>query len=113
VWDADLRFAPAPASPGLNADHADAATGAAARGAWQHWSFRGDAWQRVRNAERQAYLKNAYRVLLTRARQGMVVVVPRGDPHDATRRPEWYDGTWAYLRGLGFDELDNAATTVP
>ena len=52
VWDADFRFKP--------------------RG-WEHWSFRGNGWQRIRSAERQRYLKNAYRVLLTRARQGMVV----------------------------------------
>ena len=47
------------------------------------------------------YLKNAYRVLLTRARQGMVIVVPEGDPSDPTRKPEMYDETYEYLRGLG------------
>jgi len=80
VWDADLRYSDA---------------------GWQHFSFVGTRWNRVRAAERQLYLKNAYRVLLTRARQGMVVVVPEGDPGDPTRSPEFYDGTFGYLRELG------------
>ena len=58
TWDADFRFT-----------HAG----------WQHWSFIGDHWNHIRKAERQVYLKNAYRVLMTRARQGMVIVVPAGD----------------------------------
>ena len=44
---------------------------------------------------------HAYRVLLTRARQGLVICVPPGDEGDATRQPEFYDGTFEYLRGLG------------
>jgi hypothetical protein len=68
---------------------------------WNHWSFRGDKWQRIRSSQRQAYLKNAYRVLLTRARQGMVIVVPQGDPEDPTRSPSYYDSTFEYLRSLG------------
>jgi hypothetical protein len=80
VWDADLRLTPA---------------------GWEHWEFRGDKWQRIRKSERQAYLKNAYRVLLTRARQGMVLVVPEGDPADATRLPVMYDSTFEYLRSVG------------
>lgn len=47
------------------------------------------------------YLKNAYRVLLTRARQGMVIVVPEGDPLDPTRKSEYYDPTFEYLKGIG------------
>ena len=54
-WDADFRFG---------------------EQGWDHWSFRGSRWQRIKKAERQMYQKNAYRVLLTRARQGMVLVVP-------------------------------------
>jgi Uncharacterized conserved protein (DUF2075) len=46
-------------------------------------------------------LKNAYRVLLTRARQGMVIVVPEGDPADPTRKAELYDSTYDYLRRIG------------
>jgi hypothetical protein len=80
VWDGDFRYT----SEG-----------------WQHWSFKGSKWQRVKQAERQKYLKNAYRVLLTRARQGMVIVVPEGDALDPTRRPEMYDETYEYLCGLG------------
>ncbi len=72
---------------------------------WEHWSFVGDRWNRVRKLERQQYLKNAYRVLLTRARQGMVIVVPEGDPNDATRQCDYYDCTYKYLRGIGFEVL--------
>lgn len=72
---------------------------------WEHWSFVGDSWQRVRKSERQAHLKNAYRVLLTRARQGMAIVVPVGQAGDHTRQPAFYDGTFDYLKGLGLPLL--------
>ncbi len=84
VWDADLRHG----SSG-----------------WQHYSFVGTRWNRVHAKERQMYLKNAYRVLLTRARQGMVLVVPQGDPHDPTRSPDFYDSTYSYLQDIGFPTL--------
>ena len=70
-------------------------------GAWEHWSFVGDRWTRIRKPERQTYLKNAYRVLLTRARQGMVVVVPEGNAADSTRRSDFYDPTFEYMNELG------------
>lgn len=68
---------------------------------WDHWSFHGSRWKRVNKAERQMYLKNAYRVLLTRARQGMVIVVPNGVDDDHTRKAEFYDPTYEYLRSVG------------
>lgn len=86
VWDGDLRYTPA---------------------GWDHNEFRGDRWQRVRKAERQMYLKNAYRVLLTRARQGMVIVVPEGDSSDPTRDAAFYDPVWEYLKELGLQTLAN------
>ncbi len=61
----------------------------------------GNGWQNIKQADRKTYLKNAYRVLLTRARQGMVIAVPHGDPEDPTRKAEFYDGTFEYLKGLG------------
>ena len=64
TWDADLRR------------HADS---------WRYQSFRGDAWTTIHKGDRKRYLLNAYRVLLTRARQGMIVFVPPGDPSDPTR----------------------------
>jgi hypothetical protein len=73
---------------------------------WTHHSFRGNSWQRINKPERQNYLKNAYRVLLTRARQGMVIVVPEGDPQDPTRNPSFYNPTFNYLAELGFSVLD-------
>ncbi len=80
VWDADLRY-----------------------GAhdWEYRSFVGSKWQKIHAAHRQMYLKNAYRVLLTRARQGMVIVVPPGDHNDPTRDPSFYDPIYAYLTDLG------------
>ncbi len=72
---------------------------------WEHWSFSGNKWQRIRQPQRQVYLKNAYRVLLTRARQGMVIVVPHGSEDDRTRSPEFYDSTYDYLKSLGFTEI--------
>lgn len=80
VWDGDFRFAD---------DH------------WEYRSFCGSKWTVIRNEERKKYLKNAYRVLLTRARQGMVIVVPSGDSDDPTRKSEFYDPVFSYLRELG------------
>ncbi len=84
VWDGDLRYS---------------------EGAWHYHSFVGNRWQHIRKDERKAYLKNAYRVLLTRARQGMVLVVPEGAAHDPTRSAAYYDGTFQLLRSIGLREL--------
>lgn len=84
VWDGDLRYAGE---------------------AWSYHEFRGSQWNRIQKLERQAYLKNAYRVLLTRARQGMVIVVPEGSCIDPTRSASHYDGTFRYLEQLGFSTL--------
>lgn len=83
-WDGDFRY-----------------TG----GTWRHFSFRGTKWQRIKQDARQGYLKNAYRVLLTRARQGMVIFVPRGSPDDPTRDSGFYDPTYKYLREIGIAEV--------
>ncbi len=83
TWDADLRR--------------DGAS-------WRYHSFRGDGWTSIRKEDRRRYLLNAYRVLLTRARQGMAIFVPPGDASDPTREPAYYDGTYDYLRGLGIAE---------
>lgn len=72
---------------------------------WGHYCFRGKKWQRVKNEANQSYLKNAYRVLLTRARQGMVIVVPPGDAGDPTRDSRFYDPTFEYLREIGLTEI--------
>ncbi len=74
-------------------------------GGWSNHSFRKNRWQRINNEARRAYQKNAYRVLLTRARQGMVICVPEGAATDPTRRTEYYDGTYAYLEGAGIPAL--------
>jgi hypothetical protein len=84
TWDADFRYS---------------------HSGWEHWSFCGDRWNHIKRPERQNYLKNAYRVLLTRARQGMVIVVPPGDSEDKTRNPAHYDPTFEYLRKVGFTTM--------
>ncbi len=68
---------------------------------WKTFSFVGSKWQNIKKAERRLYLKNAYRVLLTRARQGMVIVVPEGDENDHTRNPSFYNDTFDYLSSIG------------
>ncbi|MDD3765407.1 MAG: DUF2075 domain-containing protein [Nevskiales bacterium] len=72
---------------------------------WQHFSFRGDRWQKIHQAHKQRFQLNAYRVLLTRARQGMAIVVPEGDRRDPTRSPKFYDETYSYLRDVGLSVL--------
>ena len=72
---------------------------------WSFHNFRGTKWQNVNKADKRTYLKNAYRVLLTRARQGMVIFVPSGASIDPTRAAEFYDPTFEYLVGLGLPVL--------
>ena len=72
---------------------------------WSNFSFKGSTWQRVNKDERKQYQKNAYRVLLTRARQGMVICVPQGNDEDPTRKPAFYDETYKYLKSLGLKEI--------
>lgn len=71
---------------------------------WEFRAFKGTKWQKVNGSAAQ-YRLNAYRVLLTRARQGMAIVVPKGDDHDPTRDPKYYEPTWNYLCELGLSQL--------
>ena len=79
---------------------------------WQARRFHGTVWQNIRATPdalgRADYVRNAYRVLLTRARQGMVIFVPRGDAADATRPPAEYDAIDAWLAACGIASLDAA-----
>jgi hypothetical protein len=84
TWDADFRYTTE---------------------GWSHHSFCGNRWNNIKKEERKQYLKNAYRVLLTRARQGMVLVVPNGDPNDPTRDAKFYDSTYHYLKEIGFPSV--------
>ena len=70
-----------------------------------YYSFRGAKWTDVKKPERRQYLKNAYRVLLTRARQGMVIFVPPGAKRDKTRSPGFYEGVSQYLTDLGVPQV--------
>lgn len=87
-WDADLR---------RNKDNSG----------WDYYSFRGTKWNKRNKEEQKRYLVNSYRVLLTRARQGMVIFVPKGvDPEeDATRDSIFYNSIYEYLKLCGIDEL--------
>lgn len=98
LWDADLRCE---------------------NRSWRYFNFNGrtawreEAGQTESSLERRKYMLNAYRVLLTRARIGMVICVPEGNsnktvddfPEDATRLPEFYDGTYEYLKSIGLAEI--------
>jgi hypothetical protein len=72
---------------------------------WNYHDFRGSSWCNIANLDNRNYLRNAYRVLLTRARQGMVIFVPSGDDKDHTRPSAYYDKTFGYLRDLGIPVL--------
>lgn len=84
TWDGDLRYS--------NSE-------------WKTFAFKGNKWQNINSLERKKYLVNAYRVLLTRARQGMVIVVPEGSQEDPTRKSEFYDSTYEYLKLTGVHDL--------
>jgi DUF2075 family protein len=84
TWDADFRYS---------------------KKGWEPFSFVGDKWNKIKKEERKLYLKNAYRVLLTRAKQGMVIVIPEGSKEDPTRSEMYYDTTFNYLKEIGFDTI--------
>ncbi len=95
LWDADLRYNPT-------------------RHAWEYYKFNGKtAWIPEKNEDSRKYMLNAYRVLLTRARQGMILCVPEGNPRltpegfpeDPTRLPQFYDGIYQYLKSLNLREI--------
>ncbi len=83
-WDADLRF---------NGSE------------WEYYSFIGTKWNNISKPERIKYLINSYRVLLTRARQGMIIYIPLGDNNDKTSLPIFYDKTFDYLKSIGIREI--------
>jgi adenylylsulfate kinase-like enzyme len=84
AWDGDLRYS---------------------TDGWKTYSFVGNKWQNIHKEDRKKYLINAYRVLLTRARQGMIIVVPEGNVEDHTRQPEFYNSTFNYLKSIGFEVI--------
>lgn len=72
---------------------------------WHYQNFKGTKWQNINQEVSKDYLKNTYRVLLTRARQGMIIYIPEGSEIDRTRPKSFYDGTYNYLREIGIEEL--------
>lgn len=74
---------------------------------WDHYAFRGTKWTKRNKEEQKRYLVNSYRVLLTRARQGMVIFVPKGvfSEQDPTRDQTYYERIYNYLRSCGIQEL--------
>lgn len=83
-WDADYRYQ---------------------NGSFEHWEFKGTKWNKRKKEEKQKYLENSYRVLLTRARQGMIIYVPEGNESDKTRNPAFYNETYDYLIKCGLEPL--------
>jgi DUF2075 family protein len=79
-WDADFRYS---------------------KNQFENFKFSGTRWQSVRQEKAKLYLKNAYRVLMTRARQGLIVYISPGDQQDPTRLPAFYDETVEYLTRCG------------
>ena len=75
---------------------------------WKYQNFKGSRWMNINQDITKEYLKNTYRVLLTRARQGMVIFIPHGSELDHTRPKDFYDGTWDYMKQIGIEELKNA-----
>lgn len=84
-WDADYRYK---------------------NGHFEHYKLIGSGWKAIRNSDNKRYLKNAYRVLLTRAREGFIIFIPKGDDSDITRKCEYYDGTWNYLNDIGIETIE-------
>jgi hypothetical protein len=72
---------------------------------WDYKEFWGKNWRNINSNEDKLYLKNAYRVLLTRARQGQIIFIPKGDETDHTRLPEFYDGVYDYFKEIGIEEI--------
>ena len=79
-WDADYRYE---------------------NGHFECYKPSGSKWQAINKEDNRRYLKNAYRVLLTRAREGFVIFIPKGDNEDNTRLPKYYDELWNYLNDIG------------
>lgn len=74
-------------------------------GKWSYKRFHGSNWINILKNEDKLFLKNTYRVLLTRARQGMIIFIPKGFREDITRQPKFYDGTYNYLKQIGLEEI--------
>ena len=84
-WDADYRYE---------------------NGYFECYKSNGSKWQKINKEDNRRYLKNAYRVLLTRAREGFVIFIPKGDSSDNTRKCRYYDELWAYLSNdIGIDKI--------
>jgi hypothetical protein len=82
-------------------------------GKWGYLKFSGKGWQNVRKAENRVYIANKYRVLLTRARKGMVIWIPEGDSNDATRDSGALNATAKYLSECGIEWLSRPGSRPP
>ena len=110
VWDGDMIYDP----EHIVLSDKDRKKSELTQGPWTQRSFNGGVWQNIASDMRRMYQLNAYRVLLTRARQGMVICVPPGNHErnidnsylDPTRIPMFYDSTYEYLKSLGIKELE-------
>jgi hypothetical protein len=103
------------ATQGLELDYIGLCWGADFRISEDNWSYHalsGTSWQDKNKTENESqqvkreFMKNTYRVLLSRAREGMIIWIPEGDPADPTRLPEFYDHTATYLESCGVQSID-------
>lgn len=74
-------------------------------GVWNYQSFEGTRWKSINSEIDKSYLRNAYRVLMTRARQGLIIFIPYGDNLDPTRPKELYDSTYNFLSSCGIQTI--------
>ena len=72
---------------------------------WSFHAFKGTKWQLERQEDRKQFIKNKYRVLLTRGREGLIIFIPEGSDNDYTRPSKNYDSTYQYLKNIGINEL--------
>ena len=90
-WDADLRRA---------------------NGTWDFRDFSGTKWNQISTGDAHQFLLNTYRVLLTRAREGLVIFVPLGDQEDPTRLPSFYDPIYEYLKSCGLEDISTSSMST-
>lgn len=74
-------------------------------GDWNYQSFEGTKWKSIKSEIDKSYLRNAYRVLMTRARQGLIIFIPNGDSSDHTRPNNLYDSTFNFLKECGIPQI--------
>ena len=74
-------------------------------GSWKTYRFTNKTWRENHNAVKHAYMLNGYRVLLTRARQGMIIYVPEPTSEDQSRLHNELNHTAEFLIACGAEPV--------